>query len=119
MSSSPDPGLDGRRVARFTDVLTPIGRVRASAEMSHKTLTIAAIGRVLRPVQTEVDRLRRRRTAADVSVFHEFHEPPYGGGNQFLLALVGEWERRGLRVEANRVSGAPRACLYNSFNFDF
>jgi glycosyltransferase involved in cell wall biosynthesis len=60
-----------------------------------------------------------RRGTADVSVFHEFHAPPYGGGNQFLLALVGELERRGLEVETNRISGRTPACLYNSFNFDF
>jgi glycosyltransferase involved in cell wall biosynthesis len=64
-------------------------------------------------------RLFGRRPAADVAVFHEFHAPPYGGGNQFLLALVGELERRGLAVEKNRVSAQTRACLYNSFNFDF
>jgi glycosyltransferase involved in cell wall biosynthesis len=52
-------------------------------------------------------------------VFHEFHTPPYGGGNQFLLALVGELERRSVTVETNRVSGGTPACLYNSFNFDF
>jgi glycosyltransferase involved in cell wall biosynthesis len=60
-----------------------------------------------------------RSGGADVAVFHEFHAPPYGGGNQFLLALVGELERRGLAVETNRVSGQTPACLYNSFNFDF
>jgi glycosyltransferase involved in cell wall biosynthesis len=60
-----------------------------------------------------------RREGADVAVFHEFHQPPYGGGNQFLLALVGEFERRGLTVEKNRVSARTPACLYNSFNFDF
>jgi len=54
-----------------------------------------------------------------VAVFHEFHRPPYGGGNQFLLALVGELERRGLTVETNLISGSTPACLYNSFNFDF
>jgi glycosyltransferase involved in cell wall biosynthesis len=59
------------------------------------------------------------RGRADVAVFHEFHTPPYGGGNQFLLALVGELERRGLTVEKNRVSAHTPACLYNSFNFDF
>jgi glycosyltransferase involved in cell wall biosynthesis len=52
-------------------------------------------------------------------VFHEFHPPPYGGGNQFLLALVRELQARGLRVETNRLSGATPACLFNSFNFDF
>jgi glycosyltransferase involved in cell wall biosynthesis len=68
---------------------------------------------------TERDFRRSRGGRSDVAVFHEFHRPPYGGGNQFLLALVGEFERRGLTVETNRVSGATPACLYNSFNFDF
>src|SRR5580765_5235141 len=67
----------------------------------------------------EADWLRTRRGRADLAVFHEFRPPPYGGGNQFLLALVGELERRGLAVEANRLSGGTPACLYNSFNFDF
>jgi glycosyltransferase involved in cell wall biosynthesis len=63
--------------------------------------------------------LRTRRDRADVAIFHEFHAPPYGGGNQFLLALVGELERRGLAVETNQLSGGTPACLFNSFNFDF
>src|SRR6266567_8806151 len=69
--------------------------------------------------RTESDWLRSRRGRADVAVFHEFRPPPYGGGNQFLLALVGELERRGLEVEVNRLSGGTPACLFNSFNFDF
>ena len=74
---------------------------------------------LLSRVTTEADLLRSRRGRSDVAVFHEFHRPPYGGGNQFLLALVGEFERRGLTIETNRISGATPACLYNSFNFDF
>jgi glycosyltransferase involved in cell wall biosynthesis len=73
----------------------------------------------MRHVRTEADRFRARRQRADLAVFHEFHDPPYGGGNQFLLALVGELERRGLSVEFNRLSGGTPACLFNSFNFDF
>ena len=69
--------------------------------------------------RTEADWLRTRRRAADLAIFHEFRPPPYGGGNQFLLALVRELEGRGLRVEVNRLSGGTPACLYNSFNFDF
>jgi glycosyltransferase involved in cell wall biosynthesis len=72
-----------------------------------------------RAAATEVDRVRYRRDRADLALFHEFAPPPYGGGNQFLLALKGEFERRGLEVEVNRVSGATPACLVNSFNFDF
>jgi glycosyltransferase involved in cell wall biosynthesis len=74
---------------------------------------------LLRRIGTEGDWLRTRRGRSDLAVFHEFHAPPYGGGNQFLLALVGELKRRGLSVEANRLSGRTPACLYNSFNFDF
>jgi glycosyltransferase involved in cell wall biosynthesis len=72
-----------------------------------------------RRARTEVDWLTSRRARADIAVFHEFHDPPYGGGNQFLLALVAELGRRGLEVEIDRLSGETAACLYNSFNFDF
>lgn len=59
-----------------------------------------------------------RFRGADVSLFFDFAPPPYGGGNQFLLALWKAFERRGLRVENNTISRTTRACLYNSFNFD-
>jgi glycosyltransferase involved in cell wall biosynthesis len=75
--------------------------------------------RVGAEVSTEVARLASRRDGADVAVFHEYAPPPSGGGNQFVRALVGELERRGLEVEWNRISGGTPACLFNSFNFDF
>ena len=77
------------------------------------------LGGLARRARTERAFRFSRGSSADVAVFHEFQAPPYGGGNQFLLALVGELQRRGLAVEANRVSGQTPACLYNSFNFDF
>ena len=61
----------------------------------------------------------KRSFRPDISIFHEFVKPPYGGGNQFALALRGEMERRGFAVEANRISKSSRVCLFNSFNFDF
>jgi glycosyltransferase involved in cell wall biosynthesis len=72
-----------------------------------------------RRVRVEADWLRSRRGRADLAVFHEFVAGPWGGGNQFLRALVGELERRGLDVEVNRLSAGTSACLFNSFNFDF
>jgi glycosyltransferase involved in cell wall biosynthesis len=94
--------------------------------MVNRTLTAGPLtraARVVRPLvrrgRTEADWLRSRRLRADVSVFNRFEPPPYGGGNQFLLALVGELERRGLDVEVNRLSGATPSCLFNSFTFDF
>lgn len=55
---------------------------------------------------------------ADLAIFHRFYRPPYGGGNQFLLALRGALEQRGLRVLSNTLSTTTRTCLFNSFNFD-
>lgn len=88
--------------------------------------TKASLRRVAGPVRalarrgrTEADWLRTRRGSADLAIFHEFRPPPYGGGNQFLLALVRELRDRGLRVEVNRLSGGTPVCLFNSFNFDF
>ena len=60
-----------------------------------------------------------RQGNADLAIFHEFAPPPSGGGNQFLVALSGELERRGVRIERNVISSTTRACLFNSFNFDF
>jgi glycosyltransferase involved in cell wall biosynthesis len=88
-----------------------------SHAMSHKVLTTARDA--IRRAGTEAEWLRSRRDRADVAIFHDFRPPPYGGGNQFLLALVRELERRRVAVETNRLSGGTPACLYNSFNFDF
>jgi glycosyltransferase involved in cell wall biosynthesis len=65
------------------------------------------------------DRAAAQFRQADVSFFFVFHRSAYGGANQFLCALWNEFERRGLRVENNTISHTTRACLYNSYNFDF
>jgi glycosyltransferase involved in cell wall biosynthesis len=56
---------------------------------------------------------------SDVSFFHDFMPPPTGGGHQFLRALWRELERRSIRLENNTISKTTRACLFNSFNFNF
>ncbi len=55
----------------------------------------------------------------EISIFHEFHKPPYGGGNQFLIALITEFKHRGLNVGTNTVGKNTKAVLFNSYNFDF
>jgi glycosyltransferase involved in cell wall biosynthesis len=59
-----------------------------------------------------------RRGGPDIAFFHEFKRPPYGGSNQFLLALRGELERRGIRVGANRIGRATRGAILNAFAVD-
>jgi hypothetical protein len=56
--------------------------------------------------RTERDWVATRRGRSDVAVFHEFHAPPYGGGNQFLLALVRE-----LRARPEPSPGASRTLV--------
>jgi glycosyltransferase involved in cell wall biosynthesis len=65
----------------------------------------------VRPLRALVER-------PDVAIAHAFRKPPYGGSNQFLIALRGELERRGLRVGANLVTRRTRACVINSYVFD-
>jgi glycosyltransferase involved in cell wall biosynthesis len=77
------------------------------------------VGAIARELGTEADLLTSRRGRADLALFHEFAPPPTGGGHQFLRALLGELERRGLTVELNRISRGTPSCLFNSFNFDF
>ena len=76
-------------------------------------------GAAAREFATEFDLVRSRKGRADLALFHEFAPPPSGGGHQFLRALLGELERRGLTVELNRISRGTSVCLFNSFNFDF
>lgn len=76
---------------------------------------------------THLSRTRIAREAAvfaarvrtsDVVIAHAFQRPPYGGANQFLLALRGQFEQRGLRVGENAITRSTRACVLNAFAFD-
>ncbi len=55
----------------------------------------------------------------EISIFHEFHKPPYGGGNQFLLALEKELKKKNCEVGHNKAGRQTKTVLFNSFNFDF
>lgn len=54
----------------------------------------------------------------EIAIAHRFQRPPYGGSNQFLLALRGELRRSGYRVVPNRITRRTSACLLNAFLFD-
>jgi len=74
---------------------------------------------IVRRLRTEIDIARAQLAHSDISLFFTFVPPPYGGGNQFLRALWGEYVRRGYRIDNNRISPTTRACICNAFNFDF
>ena len=46
-----------------------------------------------------------------IALWNDFRPPPYGGGNQFLLALEKEFQRRGIRVQRNEGRGADAHIL--------
>ena len=52
-----------------------------------------------------------------VTILHTFHKPPWGGGNQFLMALKDAIEREGYRV-INKLSSHSSIRIFNSFTFD-
>jgi glycosyltransferase involved in cell wall biosynthesis len=59
-----------------------------------------------------------RLRAPDVAISHKLRPPPYGGSNQFLLALRGELERRGLRVSDGRLPRGARSVLLHAYLVD-
>ena len=56
-----------------------------------------------------------RLRGPDVAISHRLRPPPYGGSNQFLLALRGELERRGLRVSDGRLPRRARSVLLHAY----
>jgi glycosyltransferase involved in cell wall biosynthesis len=49
-----------------------------------------------------------------LGLWHTFQKPPYGGGNQFMLALRGELQKQGARVVSNRLSSRVDVHICNS-----
>ncbi|NIA04800.1 MAG: glycosyltransferase [Proteobacteria bacterium] len=62
--------------------------------------------------------IRRQPPALTISLWHEFHKPPYGGGNQFMLALKTAMTRRGVKVVVNKLTRDVDVHICNSAWFD-
>ena len=54
----------------------------------------------------------------DIGIFHRFHKPPYGGSNQFLLALKKELTLRDYVVRPNCIGKNTKCAIINAFAFD-
>ncbi len=65
-----------------------------------------------------LQRINHFLNGPEISIFHKFQKPPYGGGNQFLLALAKELRRQGYDVGANNIGRKTKVVLFNSFEFD-
>ena len=64
--------------------------------------------------------IKGKRDAAKLTIglWHEYHKPPYGGGNQFMLALRKELERMKVRVVLNKIRPDVDVYICNSAWFD-
>ena len=61
---------------------------------------------------------KRNPGTLTIGIWHEYHKPPYGGGNQFMMALKSALERRGVEVLVNRMSSDIDVHICNSAWFD-
>ncbi len=53
-----------------------------------------------------------------VGLWHSFFRPPYGGGNQFMMALRKGLLKRGIDVRENELTEGIDAYVLNSIHFD-
>jgi glycosyltransferase involved in cell wall biosynthesis len=67
--------------------------------------------------QAQLARRIAGKTSLTVALWHDFRPSPYGGGNQFMTALEGALQRKGMRVLRNSGAGAD-AHVLQSIWFD-
>ena len=65
-----------------------------------------------------IQAIKLRPDTLTVGLWHTFFEPPYGGGNQFMLALRKGLLKRGINVRENELSENIDAFILNSIHFD-
>ena len=59
-------------------------------------------------------RSRRPGAGLCIGLWHEFHKPPYGGGNQFMTALSLGLKRAGVKVVTNHLGRGVDVHICNS-----
>ncbi|HNX82281.1 MAG TPA: glycosyltransferase family 4 protein [Candidatus Omnitrophota bacterium] len=63
--------------------------------------------------------LRGLDTSAPVAFFHYYFKPPYGGSNQFMLALEQGFIDNNIAVSRNKITASTKSCLLNAHVFDY
>lgn len=53
----------------------------------------------------------------EIVIAHKYKKPPWGGGNQFLMALLQELSSRGISIGANTFGKRTKYVLVNSHTF--
>jgi len=55
-----------------------------------------------------------KRRENKIALFHTFHKPPWGGGNQFMIALRKYLRRFGYKISENKIVNDTRAIIFNA-----
>jgi len=103
--------IPSANIAKFASIYEQIDKVPAFVPRPLRTSTT-----VLSKPNRLMQWLRGNRpgTGLRIGFWHEFHKPPYGGGNQFMMALSNALKKLGVRIEVNRFSSSIHAHLCNS-----
>ena len=72
----------------------------------------------VRPVAVSGPARKAGKEHLTVGLWHSFFKPPYGGGNQFLMALRKAFLKRGIDVRENELAEDIDAYVLNSIHFD-
>lgn len=79
-------------------------------------------GQCIRDVTPDVppkkNKPMRSHTQITIGLWHTFFEPPYGGGNQFMLALRKALLKKGVTIRENQLDEQIDAYILNSIHFD-
>jgi hypothetical protein len=67
--------------------------------------------------QAQIVRRVARKKSFTFALWNDYRPPPYGGGNQFMIALEGALQRKGMQVVRNSGAGAD-AHVIQSIWFD-
>jgi len=90
-------------------------------ELTSKNIRTKTVNRQKVEEKTEIsvfDRLRKKFSKFGViTILHTFHKPPWGGGNQFLIALKKAMQAKGWKI-STKLKSNNKICLFNSFLFD-
>ena len=58
--------------------------------------------------------LKKKKFKAQISILREFQKPPFGGGNQFMLALKKELSKKNYKISVNKINYNIDAFLFDS-----
>ncbi|WP_287584494.1 glycosyltransferase [Candidatus Borrarchaeum sp.] len=94
---------------------------RIYRELTSRNVRTKTVGRQKVEETTEIpffDRLHNKfRKLGFITILHTFHKPPWGGGNQFLIALKKAMQAKGWKI-STKLRSNNKICLFNSFLFD-